>query len=56
MGYTCDSLELRTYGYTSVNPGLAGYCAKTCAADASACPAASSCTNVFASGPDCIPP
>lgn len=56
-GYSCDSLELRAYGYSTPNPGTAGYCTKTCAGDAgSTCPPSSSCTNVFAAGPDCIPP
>jgi hypothetical protein len=31
-------------------------CTKSCAGDAAACPSNASCTNVFASGPDCIPP
>lgn len=55
-GYTCDPFEFRTYGYSTSNVGMAGYCAKDCAGDASACPSSSSCTNLSASGPDCIPP
>jgi hypothetical protein len=51
----CDSLELRTYGYSIPSTGMAGYCAVPCP-DGGACPATSVCTNVFASGPDCIAP
>jgi hypothetical protein len=54
-GAVCDSLEARAYGYTTPNTGMAGYCAQTCALDGGSC-VSSSCTNVFASGPDCIPP
>jgi hypothetical protein len=56
QGYTCDSLEQRLAGYSTPNVGMGGYCAIDCTADAGACPASSVCTNVFASGPDCIPP
>ncbi len=55
-GFTCDALELRTYGYTTQNTGMAGYCTKSCSGDGGSCPPSSSCTNVFADGPDCIPP
>ena len=55
-GMVCDSLEVRAYGYTTPNTGMAGYCAYPCSSDAAACPTSSVCTNVFAAGPDCIPP
>jgi len=55
-GYVCDSLEIRLSGYTTPNTGMAGYCTPSCSADAGSCPASATCTNVFASGPDCIPP
>ena len=56
-GSVCDGLEYRQYGYTMNNSGLAGYCSVACSAgDAGpACPPNSSCTNVFAAGPDCVP-
>lgn len=56
-GYTCDSLELRVSGYGAPNPGMAGYCTATCSGDGGTCTSTNAtCTNVFASGPDCIPP
>ena len=54
-GATCDALEYRQDGYTTQNPGMAGYCTIGCAADAGVCPTGTTCTNVFAAGPDCIP-
>jgi hypothetical protein len=56
-GATCDALEYRSYGFSTANPGLGGYCTITCGGGSdggTACPA-STCTNVFAAGPDCIP-
>ncbi|HEY1958597.1 MAG TPA: hypothetical protein VGH28_23425 [Polyangiaceae bacterium] len=55
-GYVCDPFEYRADGYTKSNDGMAGYCTKDCSGDASACPASASCTNLSASGPDCVPP
>jgi hypothetical protein len=55
-GFVCDSLEIRATGFTTPNPGMAGYCTASCAGDAAACTTNSTCTNVFAAGPDCIPP
>lgn len=55
-GYVCDSLEERLVGYTTPNVGMGGYCALACGADAGATCTNSTCTSVFASGPDCIPP
>jgi len=55
-GSVCDPFLIRAYGYTTSNAGLAGYCAIECAGDAAACPASASCTNLSASGPDCVPP
>jgi hypothetical protein len=55
-GFTCDSLEIRASGYTTPNTGMAGYCTKVCTGDGGTCPGGASCTNVFAAGPDCIPP
>jgi hypothetical protein len=55
-GTVCDSLEARTYGYTTPNTGMAGYCAYPCTPDGGSCHTNSVCTNVFATGPDCIPP
>jgi len=56
QGSVCDTLEARTYGYSTANTGMGGYCAIACGADAGVCPSTSTCTNVFATGPDCIPP
>jgi len=55
-GFVCDSIEYRSLGYSTPNPGMGGYCAIDCSGDAAACPASSSCTNALAAGPDCIPP
>ena len=55
-GFVCDPYEYRAYGYQTPNTGMGGYCTKSCAGDASACPSNTSCTNLTASGPDCIPP
>jgi hypothetical protein len=57
MGATCDALEYRQLGFSTQNAGMAGYCTSTCASgDAGpSCPAAATCTNIFAAGPDCIP-
>ncbi|HEX4513409.1 MAG TPA: hypothetical protein VH054_07730 [Polyangiaceae bacterium] len=55
-GFTCDSLEIRASGFTTPNAGMAGYCTASCAGDAAACTTNATCTNVFAAGPDCIPP
>ena len=54
-GFVCDSLEIRASGYSTPNTGMAGYCIQSCAGDAAACTTNSTCTNVFAGGPDCIP-
>jgi hypothetical protein len=56
-GQVCDGLEYRQDGYTMSNPGLGGFCAVACTAgDAGpACPPSSSCTDVLAAGPDCVP-
>lgn len=56
QGYVCDSLQTRMSGYTTPNAGMGGYCTLDCSGDAGVCPGTSACTNVFASGPDCIPP
>jgi len=55
-GFTCDPFEYRAYGYTTPSSGMAGYCTKSCATDAAACPSNASCTNLSVSGPDCVPP
>ncbi len=55
-GAVCDPFLYRAYGYTTSNVGLAGYCTIGCAGDAASCPSSSTCTNVSASGPDCVPP
>jgi len=55
-GFTCDSLEIRASGFSTPNTGMGGYCTKTCSVDAGTCPGGATCTNIFASGPDCIPP
>ena len=55
-GYSCDAFEYRAYGYTTPNTGMGGYCTKSCAGDASACPSSASCTNLSVGGPDCVPP
>ena len=56
-GYVCDSLELRLYGYTTQNTGMAGWCVATCvsgsAPDAGACPPNSTCSDISAAGHDC---
>jgi hypothetical protein len=56
-GSVCDALEYRQDGFTTQNPGLAGYCAIACStADAgTTCPTATTCTDIFAAGPDCVP-
>ena len=57
-GSTCDGLEYRQYGYSTPNAGLGGFCTVACTAGSEAgatCPANTSCTNIFAAGPDCIP-
>ncbi|HEX3343692.1 MAG TPA: hypothetical protein VHS09_03925, partial [Polyangiaceae bacterium] len=56
-GAVCDGLEYRQYGFTTSNPGMGGYCAVACSTGdgGAACPPSSSCTNVFAAGPDCVP-
>jgi len=57
VGSVCDGLEYRQYGFTTSNPGMAGFCSAVCAAgDAGpACPANSTCSDAFAAGPDCVP-
>jgi hypothetical protein len=54
-GSICDGLEYRQYGFSTQNPGLGGFCSSTCVGDAETCPANSTCTNIFAAGPDCVP-
>jgi hypothetical protein len=56
-GSVCDGLEYRQYGFTTSNPGLGGFCAVACTIGdgGPACPPSSSCTDVLAAGPDCVP-
>ncbi|HEY3818306.1 MAG TPA: hypothetical protein VGL81_14100 [Polyangiaceae bacterium] len=56
-GSVCDGLEYRQDGFTMNNPGLGGYCAVGCSTtDAGiTCPPSSTCTDIFAAGPDCVP-
>jgi hypothetical protein len=56
QGAVCDPFEYRAYGYSTSNTGMAGYCTIGCATDAGVCPSSATCTNVSASGPDCVPP
>ena len=57
-GSVCDGLEYRQDGYAMSNAGLGGFCTVACTAGSeagAACPTGTSCTDIFASGPDCIP-
>jgi hypothetical protein len=57
-GSICDGLEYRQDGYSMSNAGLGGFCTVACTAGSeagAACPTGASCTDIFASGPDCIP-
>jgi len=57
-GSVCDGLEYRQDGFTASNPGMGGYCSVACpprSESGPGCPANSSCTDVFAAGPDCVP-
>jgi hypothetical protein len=57
-GTICDGLEYRQDGFTTSTPGLGGFCTVPCTAGAdtgATCPASTTCTDIFAAGPDCIP-
>jgi hypothetical protein len=57
LGYTCDSIEYRSDGYSVQNTGMGGYCVATCstADGGTTCPANSTCSNINVGGPDCTP-
>jgi hypothetical protein len=54
-GYVCETNVPTTAGLNVGHPGLAGYCAKSCASDAGgACPPNSTCQAGTVWGPDCL--